>query len=138
MTRRIVIWLTDEQNERLTKKAQALEVNNHEVVTLATLLVLGESIPKKVRKRQIFLLEHELKTRQEKFSRDPNSAYSRVLAILEDEAPLSTPEIIKLSGKDLSAVYRVLNEHPEVFTRVSPPKSLKKQKGRPAIWWGLN
>lgn len=135
MTSKVTIWLTDEQSERLTEKAERMDLTPWGLITLTTCAMLGEEIPKKKRGRVRWVAEQEIKTRQE-YELTGSSTKRRLRELLQAaNEPMSSTELRKgLGWKRTGSMLEILEEMDGV-TQVSAPGSYERSRGRQPKFW---
>lgn len=138
MTKRISIWLTDEEEALLV--ARRPDLKPHELATLLLCKWLGSEVGDKKKAQRKFLAEHEAVTRAEQFrgGRD-YSLRDRLAELLrEADGPLSTTELREALGLK-KGPHTELSDWPSLFRKVPPPaRALENRKrGRQPIFWEL-
>lgn len=133
MATRLIAWLTDEEAQLYREKCKEVGIEYSQLVTLVLCKFLGADIPKKKSKREDWLLDHEIRTREE-FSAH-NQTTDRIRDVLrEADKPLSTKEITQLMGWKTSASMKErLKDMPDV-QEVPVPEDYKKRGARPKFW----
>jgi hypothetical protein len=132
MTKTVTIYLTDDEHVRLKKKAELRSMRPHDLVTILACRVAD----RKIGDAELFLIDHEIETRTEGFTKELSSTVIEIMEILGERGPTSTPDLMKALGRTSSvALWNTLDSHPELFAKVTPPKGTKKKRGRQPTWW---
>jgi hypothetical protein len=132
MTKTVTIYLLDSEHEELRKKAEERSIKPHDLVTLLACRFLGREFWD----QELFLIDHEIDTRTEGFTKELSPTVLQLMEILEERGPTSTPELMKATGRTSSvALWNTLDSHPEIFVKVQAPRGTKKKRGRQPTWW---
>lgn len=140
MTKRVSIWITDEDFDALRLRAGD-RVRPHELATAMVCRALGRDVPKlRSKGLKTWVIRYEIQTRTELSSRPRSSdTLERVRAILSRaEGPMSTREIwTALGWKGAYSLIELMVNSGEIG-EVPPPENRPRRRGRPSRYWALN